>query len=154
MQEADLAKERTSIDGSLFVGLPVLSNVVGEGIVGIGSTEQRLNAEQNRADLKRGAPLVLQDVEADPAESVDVGMVDPRQESHLRGAVERQVSNRPKCNRLIRRMAGKAPHGVIFSQEELELEDASLIRRLRRASDNNIKVTQVILVGGSADARG
>jgi hypothetical protein len=78
--------ERTSIDGALLVGLPVLGNIVGEGIVGVGGAEQGLNAQQNRANLKRGAPLVLENVEADPAEPVDVGVVDPRQESHLGGA--------------------------------------------------------------------
>jgi hypothetical protein len=47
----------------------------------------------------------------------------------------------------------RVPHGVIFSQEKLELEDATLVGRLRGAGDDDIKVAQVILVGGGADAR-
>jgi hypothetical protein len=53
----------------------------------------------------------------------------------------------------MRRLNQAVPHGVIFSQEELELEDATLVGGLRGASDDDIKVAQVILVGGGADAR-
>ena len=42
-----------------------------------------LNGEQNRPDLKSGAPLVLEDVETDPAQLVDIGVVDTRDEPHL-----------------------------------------------------------------------
>ena len=42
-----------------------------------------LNREQNRPDLKSGAPLVLEDVETDPAQLVDIGVVDTRDEPHL-----------------------------------------------------------------------
>ena len=42
-----------------------------------------LNGEQNRPDLQSGAPLVLEDVETDPAQLVDIGVVDTRDEPHL-----------------------------------------------------------------------
>ena len=42
-----------------------------------------LNREQNRPDLKSGAPLVFEDVETDPAQLVDIGVVDTCDEPHL-----------------------------------------------------------------------
>ena len=42
-----------------------------------------LKREKHCADLKGGGPLVLQDVEADAAKLVDVGVVDGGQEAHL-----------------------------------------------------------------------
>ena len=41
-----------------------------------GRAHERLDAEQDRADLQRGRPLVLEDVEADAPELVRVGMVE------------------------------------------------------------------------------
>lgn len=41
--------------------------------------------EQHGADLQRGAPLVLQDIQADAAQLVHVGVVDFGQEAHLGG---------------------------------------------------------------------
>lgn len=46
------------LDGSLFVFLPVLRDVVCERIVRIGSSEQRLNRKQHRSDLQGWTPLV------------------------------------------------------------------------------------------------
>lgn len=43
----------------------------------------RAAPEQHCADLQRGAPLVLQDVQADAAQLVDVGVVDLGEEAHL-----------------------------------------------------------------------
>lgn len=57
-------------DGGLLVLLPRLRNVVGERVVGVRRREERLDREQDRADLERGRPLVLENVEADAAELV------------------------------------------------------------------------------------
>ena len=40
--------------------------------------------EEDGADLESGAPFILQDVEADPAELIDVRVVDLCEEAHLR----------------------------------------------------------------------
>ena len=50
--------------------------------VGVG--EQRANGQQNLGDGERGAPLLLENVQADLTAAVDVAVVDPRAESHLR----------------------------------------------------------------------
>ena len=39
--------------------------------------------EQHRADLQRGAPLVLENIEADAAQLVDIRVVDLCEEPHL-----------------------------------------------------------------------
>lgn len=41
-----------------LIVLPALGNVVCEGIVGVGSAEEGLNGEQDRADLKGRRPVV------------------------------------------------------------------------------------------------
>ena len=78
--------------------LPKLCHIIGKGVIWIGSREkgllielvepkfllvENLNGEENCADLKSRAPLVLQDVQADPAQLVNVRVVDPGDEPHL-----------------------------------------------------------------------
>lgn len=53
-----------------LVLLVVLRDVCRERVVRVRRAEQRLYGEQHRADLQRGRPLVLEDVEAYPAELV------------------------------------------------------------------------------------
>lgn len=60
-----------------------------------------LDTQKHRSDLQSRRPLVLEDIEADTAQFVNVGVVNARQEAHFR-----------------RR------HRVIRRQEQLELEDA------------------------------
>lgn len=43
-------------------------------------------------------------------------------------------------------------HGIVVGQEELELEAAALVRRLRGAVDGDIEVPQIVVVGGRRDA--
>ena len=57
-------------NGSLLVLLPCLGDVVGERVVGVGRAEERLDREEDGADLQRWGPLVLENVEADAAELV------------------------------------------------------------------------------------
>jgi len=89
------------LHGSGLIRLPVVRHVVGQRVVRVGRRQQCLNAEQHGANLQRGRPLVLEDVEADAAQLVDVGVVNARQEAHL----------------------GRR-HGVVGRQEQLQLEDA------------------------------
>ena len=44
-------------------------------------------------------------------------------------------------------------HGVLLWQEQLELEDASLVRRVDGPADHDGEVPQVVLLGLGADAR-
>ena len=53
---------RTVPDRLRLVRLPHLGHVFRERIVGVGRGEQRLDREEHRPDLKRRAPLVLQNV--------------------------------------------------------------------------------------------
>lgn len=41
-----------------LVVLPALGNVVGERVVGVGSTEEGLDREEDSADLESGGPVV------------------------------------------------------------------------------------------------
>lgn len=49
--------------------------------------QQALQAQQHRADIIHRAPLILQNIEADAAREVDVGVVDGRLEQHDRRRV-------------------------------------------------------------------
>eukprot|EP01084_Bolivina_argentea_P143793 252456_1 len=117
------------LDGILLVGLPVLRDVVGERVVGVGRRHEDLDAEEHLANLERGGPLVLDDIEADAAELVDVGVVDAGEEAHL----------------------GR-DHGVLLGEEELEVEDAALVGGLRGTGDDDVEVAGVLLGRGGADA--
>lgn len=71
----------------------------------VGRREEGLDREEDGADLEGRGPLVLEDVEADAAQLVDVGVVDLGQEAHFRGR-----------------------HWVVVWEEELELELAACAR--------------------------
>lgn len=57
---------------SLLVGLPLVSSFVIEGIVGVGLSQQALDGQQDGLHLEGRRPVLLQDVEADPAQVVCV----------------------------------------------------------------------------------
>jgi hypothetical protein len=82
--------------------LPLLRHGLVKRILWVRCTEQCLDAQQDRADLKGGRPVVLQYVEADATQSVDVRVIDASQEAYPRWA-----------------------HGVVVGQEELEVELAA-----------------------------
>ena len=67
----------------LLVVLPRLGYLLREGIVWVGRGQQRLDGQEHGSNLKRGAPLILEDVKADAAKSVYVGVIDLRQEANL-----------------------------------------------------------------------
>ena len=77
-----------SVQGVCLVRLPVLGRVVGQRVVRVRRGKKGLNTEENRADLKGRAPLVLKDVKANAAQLVDVRMVDFGQKAHLGGKRE------------------------------------------------------------------
>jgi len=87
-----------------LVFLPALRHVSRQRVVGVGSTEECLDGQEDSSDLQGRGPVVLEHIQADPAQLVDVWMVDLGEEADL----------------------GR-DHGVVVRQEELELEDASLV---------------------------
>ena len=119
-----------SCDSGLLVLLPALGNIGSEGIIWIRSAEKGLNGEKDGPDLQSGRPVVLEDVKADTAKFVDVGMEDLGKKSDL----------------------GRR-HGVVIGEEEFELEDAAFIRRLGGPMDLDVKVSQVFFVRHGADTR-
>ena len=91
-----------------LICFPHFSNVVRERVVRVGRREQRLDRQQHRPDLQRRAPLVLEDVKADAAQFVNVGVVDLGEEAHLGWR-----------------------HRIVLRQEELQFEDAAWSRMQR-----------------------
>jgi hypothetical protein len=87
-------------DGLRFVLLPMFGNIVGKRIVWVGCAEEGLDWEQDSSDLKSRRPLILENVEANSAELVDIGMINLGQEADL----------------------GRS-HRIIIGQEQLQLED-------------------------------
>ena len=59
---------------------------------------ENLDGEENCADLKSRAPLVLEDVQADPTQLVNVWVVDPGDEPHLHKVMLHTFAN---CRRKI-----------------------------------------------------
>lgn len=116
-------------DGLDLVRLPHLGDVVRQRIVGIGAAQQRLDGEQHRADLQRRTPLVLQDVQADPAQFVDVRVVDLREEADVGGI-----------------------QGVVLREEQLELEEAALVGRAAGTGHKYVEVSAVLIVGVGANS--
>lgn len=112
-----------------LVRLPHLGDVVRQRIVGIGAAQQRLDGEQHRADLQRRAPLVFQDVQADSAQFVDVRVVDLREEADV-GWIQ----------------------GVVFWEEQFELEQAAFVGGAARARHKYVEVSAVLFVGVGADS--
>ena len=82
--------------------LPLLSDSLVEGVLGVRSTKQGLDTEQDCANLKGRRPVVLQHIQADATESVDVWVIDAGQESYPRGT-----------------------HRVVVREEKLEVELAT-----------------------------
>ena len=100
-----------------LIFLPPLCDIVGKWIVWVRGSEQRLDGEKYCTDLECRGPVTwpmsaaakdskqvptLQDVQTDPAEFVNVGVVYLGQEADL----------------------GRS-HGIVIGQEQLELENAA-----------------------------
>lgn len=74
--------------------------------------EQRLQAEQHALYIVHGAPLVAQDIQADAAGEVDIGVVDRRLEENGRRRV-----------------------GIVVGECKGQLEYQALVRGLGRTGD-------------------
>ena len=92
----------------------------------VGVSKKRTDGKQYFADRQRWAPLVLEDVQADGAVGVDVGVVDSRDEVEL-GRLE----------------------GVVRRELDIEGKDASLERTVLRAHDGSQPVEEVPIVARS-----
>lgn len=55
------------LDGTFGVDLPVVGDLLVQGVVEVGGRQEGLDGEEHRSDLEGGAPLVLEDVQADSA---------------------------------------------------------------------------------------
>jgi hypothetical protein len=111
--------------------LPRVGHVIGQGVVGVGAAQQRLDRQQHRPNLQGRRPLVFQNVQADPPELVDVGVVDFSEEAHV----------------------GRR-QGVVFGKEQLQPEEAPLVGGPLRPRHHDVEVPAVVVVGESADAGG
>ena len=96
-----------------------LSNFGDERIIRIWVSQQRAHRQQHLRDCQRRAPLVLQNVQADVAVGVDVGMVDAAVgcEGDF-GWFE----------------------GVIRGESDAEEEDAASVRAIRRSHDGSLPI--------------
>ncbi|EZA52264.1 hypothetical protein X777_08934, partial [Ooceraea biroi] len=54
-----------------FVNLPKFSYIICQRIIGIWCAQQRLYRQQNRSDLKCGTPFILENIQANPAQSAN-----------------------------------------------------------------------------------
>ena len=65
------------------VGGVLLGDAAHEGVVGVTVREEGAHREEHFRDGQSRAPVVLEDVQADRALTVDVAVVDSRAEYHL-----------------------------------------------------------------------
>jgi hypothetical protein len=99
------------------VGLVDVGDLGDERVVGVGVGQHAADGQQDLANGQSGAPLVAQDVEADAAVAVDVGVVDAGGEVDL-GRLE----------------------GVVGGEVDGEEEDAAAVGRVARAHDGGLPV--------------
>jgi hypothetical protein len=83
-------------------------------------SEQGADGQQHLADCERGAPLVLQDVQADAAIAVDVAVVDACLECDLQAEAGQQSARSPQCAvrwlvcSMLRRQGGTAAGATVY----------------------------------------
>lgn len=97
----------------------------------VGLSKQALQAQQHRADIVDSAPLVLEDVQADAAAEVDVGVVDGRLEED-----------------------GGRRVGIVGAELHAELEDEGLVGGGRGTIDGGSPACHVLVIGEGRDALG
>ena len=119
-----------NLESVVFVFDPGTCDLFVEGVVWVGCGEEGLDGEEDGADLEGRRPPVFQHVEADPADLVDVGVVDLGKEPDL----------------------GRS-HRVLLGQKQLQVEDPALVCRRRRPCNHHPKVPQVVLVRRRRDPR-
>ena len=113
------------------VSLEDLSDLRHERIIGVGVREQGADGEENLGDRESGRPLFLEDIEADGAVRVDVGVVDSRGEVDL-GRLER----------------------VIRGEMDVQEEDTTGVRRVIGTHDGSLPVILVLLIDRASRAVG
>ena len=86
--------------------------------------EERADGEEHLGDGQRGAPVVLEYVQADDALAVDVAVVDARAEGHL-GRLE----------------------GVLRREVQVQEEHAALVHRPGRPQDRRHPLVNVVALG-------
>lgn len=112
-----------------MLGLLIDMEVLGACLL-VRLSEETLQAEQDTGYIVHGAPLVLEDVEADAAREVDVGVVDRSLEQDCWGRVR-----------------------IVVRECEGELQGEALVGSFGRAGDGCCPREQVaVCVGESGDA--
>lgn len=91
-------------------------------------SQQALQAQQHSRDVVDGAPLVLENVQTDPAREVDVGVIDRRLEEHGWRAV-----------------------GVVGGELHGQLEDEAIVGGVGGAIDGGGPDGHVLVVGEGGD---
>ena len=104
------------------------SDVRDKGVIGVGVCEEGGDRQEDSVDGEGGAPLVLQDVQADVALGVDVGVV------HL------------CCEFYLGRL-----EGVVCGEVDGQVEDAACIWRALGADDGGGPLADVRAAGPCAD---
>ena len=117
------------LDGCLLISFPSIGNLLIQGIIQVWERHQGLNWQQHRSNLKRGRPLVLQDIQADSTKLVDVRVVDLGSEKDLWWH-----------------------HWVLIWQEKLAIENSTFIWSLGGASDLNKEMSWILLIWLGVDA--
>lgn len=116
---------------SLPVRLEELRDIGHQRVIGIGVGQEAANAQQDFGNGESGRPLVLQNVQADPAVRVDVAVVNASRKVDL-GRLERVISR--KVN--------------------VQKEDSTGIRRFVRSHNGRLPVEHVVTDGsGTAVGR-
>ena len=90
------------LNRTVFVVLPVIGNSLVERVVYVGGGHEGLDRKEHSLDLQGRAPLVLENVQADAAEAIDVGVVDLGAEEDFRW-----------------------DHGILFREEKFSFEQTS-----------------------------
>jgi len=82
--------------------LPLLSHSLVQRILRVRRAQQSLYAEQDCPYLQRRGPIILEHIQAYPAQAIDIGVVDAGEEAY-----------------------SWRTHGVVVGEEELEVEDTA-----------------------------
>ena len=118
-----------SVNGSLLIGFPEISNFLIKWIIQVWKGHQSLDGEKNGSNLKCWGPLVLENIQADSAKLVDIWVVDLGSEQDLWW-----------------------DHWVFVWQEKFTVKDSSLIWSFTWTSDLDKEMSSVFLVGFSIDS--
>jgi hypothetical protein len=108
-----------------LVVFPNFSNFWVERIFNVWLLKEKLQRQAHGADLLSWRPIGFQDVKANAADAINVGVIN--------------FGHEPDFGRL---------HGVILGEEKFEFEDSTLKRSARRAFEQDVEVTSVVFVRG------